>query len=566
MLGGLIRHRKEVMLAACMLLALPAVFDRLAGVGGIAAQGAYLTLLCVMLAGLLAAAYWPNSWLRWSAALVLASAGYYAAVYERATLQFLTYDAFVTMLQSAAFVGDALAQNRAAFIGAILHSVLLVCGIGFRPAKPIPVNTWLLAAIPFAAVGLLAAVLFLRGGDGARGLPKSFPTLAYMMLAGYESAAGDVGPRQEVSLSLEAGPTPRTIVLIVDESIAGQYLDINSSDGVPTPLTAEWPGLAIHNYGIAASVTTCSIGSNVTLRFGGTRDEYQRINATMPSIWAYARKAGLRTVYIDGQRSGGALQNLMTGEERAQIDQFIQFPDVEVQERDMAAAAELVSLLADPEPKFILINKLGAHFPVHDKYPDSAMRYMPVLDRGKYADVTDTGSRTGFGGSPEDWRRYRNSYRNTLLFNVSEFFSRILANADLSNTTLIYTADHGQNLHERGEPGLSTHCGSVPKPEEAAVPLVVIEGSEAQSLDWAGGVGANHDQSSHFMIFPTLLQLMHYQDDGIAATYGPSLVDDAKDPMTFNALFNARLNREPIWVDLTPADLARPPRSDFSAQ
>src|SRR3546814_19926024 len=64
------------------------------------------------------------------------------------------------------------------------------------------------------------------------------------------------------------------------------------------------------------SVTNCSVGSNVTLRYGGTRKDYQRINGTQPSIWAYARKAGLRTVYIDSQRTGGALQNMMTDEER----------------------------------------------------------------------------------------------------------------------------------------------------------------------------------------------------------------------------------------------------------
>src|SRR3546814_10073345 len=97
--------------------------------------------------------------------------------------------------------------------------------------------------------------------------------------------------------------------------------DVCSSD----LLSGIWPFARIYNYGLAASVTNCSVGSNVTLRYGGTRKDYQRINGTQPSIWAYARKAGLRTVYIDSQRTGGALQNMMTDEERALIDTFLQF-------------------------------------------------------------------------------------------------------------------------------------------------------------------------------------------------------------------------------------------------
>src|SRR3546814_16212679 len=82
--------------------------------------------------------------------------------------------------------------------------------------------------------------------------------------------------------------------------------DVCSSD----LLSGIWPFARIYNYGLAASVTNCSVGSNVTLRYGGTRKDYQRINGTQPSIWAYARKAGLRTVYIEHQRTGRALQNM----------------------------------------------------------------------------------------------------------------------------------------------------------------------------------------------------------------------------------------------------------------
>jgi glucan phosphoethanolaminetransferase (alkaline phosphatase superfamily) len=48
---------------------------------------------------------------------------------------------------------------------------------------------------------------------------------------------------------------------------------------------------------------------------------------------------------------------------------------------------------------------------------------------------------------------YRNAYKNTVLWNVGEFFARVFAQAKLSNALLIYTSDHGQDLHERGNRG-----------------------------------------------------------------------------------------------------------------
>ncbi len=64
----------------------------------------------------------------------------------------------------------------------------------------------------------------------------------------------------------------------------------------------------------------------MTLRYGGARTDYTRINSSLPSIWQYAtKKAGLHTAYIDAQRTGSNLQNLMTDLERKDIDEFAQF-------------------------------------------------------------------------------------------------------------------------------------------------------------------------------------------------------------------------------------------------
>src|SRR3546814_5164736 len=84
----------------------------------------------------------------------------------------------------------------------------------------------------------------------------------------------------------------------------------------------------------------------------------------MPSLFAYAKRAGFGTVYIDAQRGGGAYQNGMDDRERRDIDRFVQFDAVPVADRDRAAADALVATLHNGRRDVVLVNKMGAHFPV----------------------------------------------------------------------------------------------------------------------------------------------------------------------------------------------------------
>lgn len=113
------------------------------------------------------------------------------------------------------------------------------------------------------------------------------------------------------------------IVFIIDESIRGDLLDINSSYGVESGLNQKSKYWKVTNFGVAASAATCSSEVNVTLRYGGTRKDYRKMIQTFPSIWAYAQKAGFSTVYIDSQRTKGQLQNEMDEEEMLLINNFI---------------------------------------------------------------------------------------------------------------------------------------------------------------------------------------------------------------------------------------------------
>lgn len=549
-------HLKELLILLSIAGGYPAIVQRINSLELDLSLLLYAALFAILLTCLLLAAYVRNAALRCGYASLFAASAFFLDSFERITSEHLTYDAFINMVNSAGFAGDALQQHWAPTLWSSLIALMLLAGIAMPPRQSLRLPRSIAAAPP-VGLAALSLLLFIRGGDGARGLPAAFTPLAYSAIFLYEAGADGVGARQPVRLRPRRPPAARDIVLIIDESVTGNYLDINSPSGVRSGLGEPRPGVRIHSYGHAASINNCSVGTNVTLRHGGTRADYQRINASMPSIWSYAKKAGLRTVYIDGQRTGGKLHNMMSSEELRAIDLFIQFDGVPVRERDMEAADRLAELINNRTAELVVVNKVGAHFPVQDKFPDDFMRYRPVLPRGSHSDISDSGDRDGFGGTSEDWIRYRNSYRNTLMWNVGGFFDRLLARARMDRATLIYTSDHGQDLHESGSPGLSTHCSTDPVVQEGLVPLVVIEGQELKTLDWNRNLVANRDRVSHYAIFPTLLALLGYEEREVRRIYGASLVERSTEPATFNARFNARLGQKPVWV---PIDLRRLPK------
>ncbi|BBP64299.1 hypothetical protein PHLH5_18400 [Pseudomonas sp. Cab53] len=560
------RYLKELLLVLYLVRGHEYYLDRLGALGVGVATLLFGAMFVVLVIALWLAAHIRLALVRHLFALVLFVSAVFFEVYTRVTDSYLTYSQFVSLVYSGGFIQEAAYQYREVIISAMAGGLLLLLGVGLKPRRRLAIPGHLPIAAPVLGVLLLSGVLFVRAGEGARGLPVMYTPLAYLNLFLYEAWHNTVGPREPVDIARSTAPIDHDIVLIIDESIAGNYLDINTPSGVHSGLETAPDGVEIFNYGYAASIANCSADTNVTLRYGGTRADYMRINSTLPSIWQYARKAGLRTVYIDAQRTGGNLQNLMTDLEKQDIDAFVQFDQVRVRDRDMAAAAKLVELLGDGQAELVVINKMGAHFPVHDKYPDDFMSYRPALPRGQYQDVADTGKRDGFNGQNDDWVLYRNAYQNTLLWNVGEFFRRIFQQADLSHAVVIYTSDHGQDLHERGNPGLNTHCGGDPVAEEGLVPLVVIQGKALHTLDWRDALAQNKDRSSHYNIFPTLLQLMGYDTAGVESVYGRSLVQPTDDDFTFNYRFNARLGAKPAWrhIDLSHIVTPKPTQAEMA--
>lgn len=553
---------KLLLLAIYLAFDRAAVGERVTSLGFSIELASYAVLFGALVLALCAAAFNAATAMRIVIATVLAVGSVALHSYEWTTGSPLTYEAFETMVASTGDAGEALSQHGGVLLQAIGAAAILFVAIVLPPGKlALPFGLgW---AIPASAVLALAALLYLRGGEGTRALPAPFAPLAEGTIMATLRLVQQDHPREPVRLVPGPEPAQGDVVLVIDESVAAKYLDINDRNGVYSGLAKVLPGVSVANFGVAASVTNCSAGSNRTLRFGGTRANYRQAAREKPSIWAYARRAGFRTVYLDGQRENGELQNLMTPAERNEIDDFVQIGSTPVVDRDHELARLLGKRLKNNVPELILINKVGAHFPVADKFPDSAALFRPLPIRGRTVGITDIASLPGLESTSErDWRLYRNAYRNTLGWSIGGFFDILLPQMAGTNATIIYTSDHGQNLHERGGTGGSTHCTTDPLPEEGAVPLVVVSGSETKR-DWQASASANRDRMSHFRLFPTLLGLMGYAAEQTAPFYGPTLMSRESDPLTFTPNYNASLGRDPSWRRVIGSELAEPPTSDY---
>ncbi len=526
----------------------------------------YLALLGSSVLAIFALACLSNAPTRYFIGALLAAFTGLGTAFASAAQAEWTYFDFITLVDARSASVDVSRMFVAAIIKGVMAGGVLFVGISLHPRSRIFAPQSALLAFPGVFAVMLALLVFARNGDGASGLPATWSGTTFATLYAFDRIHGSAGKRNKVTLNPKPSPGSEDIVLIIDESIAGHYLDINAVYGGRSGLSSATatPNL-IANFGLAAAITNCSMGANVTLRYGGRRGDYQRKIATMPSIWSYAQKAGYGSVHIYAQR-GESLQNYMTNSEREEIDRIFRFENSSDLERDQKVADVLSSLLVNGRKEFILINKMGSHFPAHQLYPKGLAPFKPELPRERSLRIGDLSlvDRLSVIRHPSDWRLYKNSYRNSVSWSVGAFFDRLLRRP-IGGATIIYTSDHGQTFHERGDSGLLTHCQASPQIEEGIVPLVAIFGQRRDPMHLAPWAKHNMNTMSAFRIFPTLLFLMGYPQPEVHNLYGPSMASSEKDPFTFAANLYLKLNRKPDWIAIPRSEIKFPPPADVNA-
>ena len=388
---------------------------------------------------------------------------------------------------------------------------------------------------PAVPVAVIAAIVLIKSGGGSEVMPRQFQTLALGVVAGSKLATHHMVPRQEVKMAPVNPPAVRNIVLLVGESVRGDYIDWTPGN----PYTPEMAALRDRfvNFGLASSGGNCSNTSNAILRLGGNRTDLVHAMNTNPTIWQYAKRAGYHTVYIDGQsgfiKNPGKMQNYMTMAEVAAIDEFVTFDSsVPTPQLDFRVLEEIRKHLNGKQPVFIYANKEGAHFPYDEGYPASAAVFKPTV------------AATGIESGPNRV----DSYRNVIRWSLDGFFRKFFDTVDLKDTAVIYTSDHGQNLVE----GRFTHCSvENAHPREGLVPLMAMTGDPVLRARFEKGAALNHDRASHFAITPTLLELFGYAPKDVHVNHDASLFEPGTTSTAFAAgdIFGL-FQKGPVWTSI----------------
>ena len=506
-------------------------------------------------------AFHPRSALRAALSLTIAAVSLADLTYYEVTARHLDYSEAERLLGLLGFADGAIEFYSLHLLKAAGWCLLGIVAINMPPFYDTNDERDLFgrlvafgAVIQLMPTAAIATILYLRGGDGTDGLPAQYKGLSFLSAIAMHSALTEApGPRRTVSIAPSTAPV-KHVVLVMDESVRGDLLDFNSQSGVYTGLKASDRGLV--NFGVASSIANCSEATNASFRFGVTRKNYLIDLVVNPSIFAYARKAGFRTVYLDGQLHGRRLQNRMDEDELSLIDDFFQFESGEpLVDRDAHLGRRVRELLTTSEkPVFILVNKMGLHFPYEGKYPADQSMFKPTMTANYFGTEADPKMKVALGEDSANRRAFKNSYLNALRWNTSRFFEELLSGLDLSNVVLGYTADHGQDFHEDGRPGYGTHCnGGAVAPEEGMVPLVFLTEQRDVLKILSEAAETNRGNASQFNLFPTLLILMGYRQSDLSPVNGfeTSLLERLpQDNRRFLSTFQVRFGKQPWWNTL----------------
>lgn len=528
---------------------------------------AFLLLYSALALSLLTLAQLRAVWVRVPLALILAAAAAVQIGYQKATGAPLDYEQSVDLYLSRTAYEAALSHFTGAAAMAILLGSLLCLALALPPWRRGMGIGWALI-LPAFSFCLLTSLIYHRAGTGAQGTPPGYALLSHVLLYSSQDHQEAGSFRDNPLPSPKAARAPQDVVLIVDESVGAHYLDLTRSTGVRSGLLQPPPSLRVVNYGHAAAISACSVYSNYLLRFGGTQQNYTTASFRWPSIWAYAHKAGFRTVYLDGQMGSDTLQNMMQPSERQQIDAFVSINTYPIYMRDLHLADRIARYSRNGRRDFIYVNKAGAHFPILNKYPSDRAYYQPEPVLNSAQEIWQSFSNPeATSWTADQWARYRNGYRNALAWSVGEFFNRLLSKLEGQQTVILYTSDHGLDLRERATQGIATHC----KPqatgmEQGLVPLVVITPQHRPGLDWATAHTQNHDRATVFRVFPTLLLLMGYDRAAVRAHYGRPLDEAPVDRFARIRHFNGLRGQTPDLVDIDLQQMVPPPVADYQRQ
>lgn len=464
---------------------------------------------------------------------------------------------FIRILQERTFAGNFIAFYARPLLTSLAFALLIVTALGlvltigfdrlatkhFSKRKFAPA-AWMSVVVYIAACAANSALLIAAKGTGGgfATWPVNLPShaIAYAVDRWILHLTPQL-PRETVAAKPEQ-PGLRNIVIVVDESVRGDFLDLNSENGAKTGLSSIDP--RIINFGTGSSFANCSTASNESFHFLVRREHFVEDRMTHPTLWQYAHNAGYKTVYIDSQRPLSDPHVDWSDWEKAEIDHSIMTDHVSADLKDRWGSERIAAILRQPGRHLIYINKMGAHFPYEGKYPPSEALYKPHLQQHELG-VTESQSYGDDFGSKE----FVNSYRNALSWNLRSFFPALLKE-DLHDALIVYTSDHGQNLERSPSGRQLTHCTYRQAPSvEGIIPIIAITENQDWSRQLRLMASQNRNMYSHFAIPMTILKAMGYSQ---LPSMSSSLLDAPAGEQTFSSGYFLSFGARPIWRPIEP--------------
>lgn len=354
----------------------------------------------------------------------------------------------------------------------------------------------------FLLIGFALLTDFYRPILPTNSFAAHFDTLAASALY-FGKAKFALNERRKVT-PIEAAAPRDNIVFIVDESVRADHLSVNGYERATTPTLERLAEKnLLRNWRTAVSGATESVGSNRLLLTGiaSLPDKENEISRA-PTIFQYARAAGYKTFYFDGQGYSDWIGGDSDRREFGRIYTESDFPAVKDYDLDQAFAEKIREIVGNSQGNFIWVNKRGVHFRYEKNYP--AEKTVWATGNAEYSSTDD-----------ENVRRRQaltDNYDSAVFYNSESFFRTLAGDRLPPRTTFIYTSDHGQTLL----PNRATHAGD--SKMEALVPLLMIGEDERMSRADTGFAAA------HSNIFAALLDLMNYPKEARAEMYAASLL------------------------------------------
>lgn len=321
------------------------------------------------------------------------------------------------------------------------------------------------------------------------------------------------GTRAEPAIEPKNAASFRSHILyIMDESVVAKYLSLNGYELDTTPYLRTLSDPRFYNYGVASAAGNLSALSNIILVSGLRPDQIpdrEQAGMRQASIFGYAKKSGRKTFYLDGQNTKPMnylyTRDLRDFEYRKFFSSRLEYASTELYRIDFELLKSIEELIkTSTEPLFIFLLRSSCHFVYTNKYPPSA-KY-PELDSAA--------------------KEYR-PYFYALRWEVDEFMKETARRLGDTDTVIVYTSDHGENISYLTEKFSLAHGNrDNPSSIEANVPIIIWPMSDRANDDFvrAGGFNAeNFNRASHFQLFSTVLTLMGYNRDEAERLYGGSL-------------------------------------------